>query len=377
LRIALASCSSYAHGYFHVYQAIAEQPDIDLVLHLGDYVYEYADGDYGLLRAYEPANEIVTLEDYRIRYAQYRRDAALKAAHRQHPFVTVWDDHEFANDAWTGGAENHDPATEGDWVTRRDAAAKAYSEWMPIRDQGDPLKIWRSFAYGDLADLILLDTRLWGRTQQALDKDDPDLAADDRTLLGLDQEQWLGEQLRSSSARWRIIGQQLMMGQLPQFLNVDQWDGYPAARTRFYDAVEAEGVGDVVVLTGDIHSSWAMDLTRDPENGYDPATGAGSLAVEFVVPAVSSPGLGIDIGDALEIENPWMKFVDTERRGFVILDITPERVQAAYTLFDDVEMEEGATATFAAAMATYAGAPHVVDDGTAAPPRDDAPALLD
>jgi len=238
------------------------------------------------------------------------------------------------------------------------------------------LKIWRAYAHGDLLDLILLDTRLWGRSEQAANGDDPAIEDDARTLLGDDQETWLAERLRTSTAKWRIIGQQVMMASLPQFLNVDQWDGYPAARARFFDAIEAEGVGDVVVLTGDIHSSWAMDLARDPESpDYDPATGAGSLAVEIVVPAVSSPGLGLDIGDGLEAENPWMKFVDTDRRGYVVLDVTPERVQAAYTLFEEIETEEVAPPFAAAAWATYAGAPHLVDDVTAAPPRDDAPAL--
>lgn len=383
MRMAVASCASLAHGYFHAYRAIAEQADIDVVLHLGDYVYEYASFDspdpdantYGMVRAYEPQHEILTVADYRTRYAQYRRDADLKEAHRQHPFVTVWDDHESANNAFHDGAENHDEATEGAWADRRAAAAQVYSEWMPIRDQGDPLKIWRSYTYGDLVELVLLDTRLWGRTEQALSGDDPTLADEARTLLGDDQEAWLRERL-GAPAKWKLLAQQVMVGQLPQFLNVDQWDGYPVARTRLFDAIEAQGTGDVVVLTGDIHSSWAMDLTRDPEaGGYDPATGSGSLAVEFVVPAVTSPGLGFDIGDSLELDNPWMKFVDTDRRGFVVLDVTPERVQAAYTLFDEIETEEQPAIAITAAMATYAGAPYVVDDGTPAAPRDDAPDL--
>lgn len=375
LRIGVVSCASYAHGYFHVYGAIAEQADLDLVVHLGDYIYEYADGEYGDVRTYDPPHEIVALDDYRRRYAHYRKDALLKAAHRQHPFVAVWDDHETANNSYPDGAENHDPSTEGAWADRKAAAIQAYAEWMPIRDQADPLQIWRSFRYGDLVDLLMLDTRLWGRSPQAPSNSDPSIEDEERTLLGDDQEAWLGEQLRTSTARWRLIGQQVMMGRLAQFLNVDQWDGYPAARQRFYDVVESEGVGDVVVLTGDIHSSWAMDLARDPEGGYDPATGAGSIAVEFVVPAVTSPGLGLAIGDALEVENPWMKFVDTDRRGYVVLDVTPERVQAAYTLYDAIDVEEGVVASPAAAMSTYAGAPHLVDDVTAAPPRDDAPAL--
>lgn len=376
LRFAVLSCASFAHGYFHVYEAIAKEADLDLVVHLGDYIYEYADDDYGSVRTYDPPNEIVTLEDYRRRYAHYRRDASLKGAHRQHPFVVVWDDHESANNSAPEGAENHDPATEGSWQDRKTAAVRAYSEWMPIRDQADPLRVWRSFAMGDLVDLIMLDTRLWGRTTQATSADDPALEDEERTMLGLDQETWLTDQLRASKATWRLLGQQVMVGRLPQFLNVDQWDGYPAARDRLFDVIATEGVGDVVVLTGDIHSSWAMDLPRDPEGpDYNPATGAGSLAVEFVVPAVTSPGLGLQIGDALELENPWMKFVDTDRRGYVILDVTRERVQAAYSLFEAIDVEEPTEPSTFAAMATYAGTHHVVDDGTAATPREDAPEL--
>src|SRR5690606_14833600 len=139
LRLAVVSCASMAHGYFHVYGAIAEQADLDLVVHLGDYVYEYADGDYGSVRTYDPPHETVTLEDYRRRYAHYRRDPQLKAVHRQHPFVVTWDDHETANNAYVDGAGNHDPATEGAWADRKAAAARAHAEWMPIREQDDPL----------------------------------------------------------------------------------------------------------------------------------------------------------------------------------------------------------------------------------------------
>ncbi len=376
LRFAMVSCASYGHGYFHVYRAVAAQADLDAVIHLGDYIYEYGDGEYGDVRTYDPPHEIVTLEDYRRRYAHYRKDADLKEVHRQHPFIVVWDDHELANNAWSGGAENHDEATEGAWSERTAVAARVYAEWMPIREQDEATRIWRSFVYGDLVELVMLDTRLWGRSEQVVDNDDLTLEDEERTLLGDEQEAFLAERLTSSTATWKVVGQQVMMGVLPQFLNVDAWDGYPAARRRFFDLVEATGAGDVVVLTGDIHTSWAMDLPRDPDDpSYDPTTGAGSLAVEFVCPGVSSPGLGLAIGDALEIENPWMKLVDTSLRGFVILDVTPERVQAAYTLFDMIEVEEGVTSSMAGAMATYRDAPHVIDDGAAAEPREDAPAL--
>jgi len=168
-------------------RSLAPRDDLDAVIHLGDYIYEYGDGEYGDVRGYEPPHEIVTLADYRMRYSQYRRDPDLQEIHRRHPFITVWDDHESANDAWAGGAENHQPETEGSWAERRAAAEKVYSEWMPIRDQADG-RIFRALAYGELLDLMLLDTRLWGRDRPLLSTADPGTRDPQRELLGADQE---------------------------------------------------------------------------------------------------------------------------------------------------------------------------------------------
>ncbi|MBK6515094.1 MAG: alkaline phosphatase D family protein [Polyangiaceae bacterium] len=342
-RIVVVSCSSYAHGYFHAYRRLAELDDIDAVVHLGDYIYEYGDGEYGDIRSYDPPHEIVTLEDYRRRYAHYRKDEHLQAAHQRHVFYTVWDDHEFANNAWKDGAENHDEATEGPFAERRTAAARAYSEWMPIRTD-DPLKIFRKFQYGDLFELFMCDTRMWGRDEQAADKDDPAILDPERTLLGDDQETWLFDGLVGSTARWKLVGQQVMMAVLPlqALVNTDQWDGYTPARERFYTVLTATPVNDVIVLTGDIHTSWASDLTPDGV-AYDPATGDGSVAVELVVPAISSPGLGelfAEVGSEIELDHPRFKLVDLVKRGYVVLDLTPQRAEASYVFFDQVEAEE-------------------------------------
>jgi len=369
LRLGVVSCASYAHGYFHVYRRIAERLDLDAVIHLGDYIYEYADDEYGAVRKYEPAHEIITLEDYRTRYAHYRKDPDLAEAHRQHPFFTVWDDHELANNSWSGGAENHDEATEGPFADRKAAAAKAYAEWMPIR-LSEPGKIYRNIRFGDLVDLFLLDTRIWGRDEQAIDKDDPSVDDPDRTLLGAEQEAWLAEGLTQSTAKFKIIGQQVMVAPLPvdALTNTDQWDGYPAARQRFYDVLTAGQVENVVVLTGDIHSTWAADLVPDGVV-YDPATGAGAVAVELVVPAVSSPGVP-DIfaelaGDILQ-DFPHFKLIDLTKRGYLVLDVTPERTQGAYYHLDSVETEEAPAEVFSGALASYFGENHFVDDGEAA-----------
>jgi alkaline phosphatase D len=359
-RFAVCSCSNYAHGYFHAYRNIARRDDIDAVIHLGDYIYEYGNGQYGNVRTLDPPTEIVTLDDYRRRYRHYRRDPDLQAAHAAHPFITVWDDHEFTNDAWRDGAENHMPATEGAWATRRAVATQAYMEWLPIREQGEG-RIFRRLRYGDLLDLVLLDTRIWGRDEQAPMSQAMDAR---RQLLGADQERWFFEQLTTSTARWKLVGQQVMMGQLSVFFNNDQWDGYAAARGRFFSLLRSMRIDNVVVLTGDIHSSWAYDLAENPSDptAYDPATGRGSLAVEFVCPAVTSPGLPAALIPSLMqltagIRN--LKYVDGNRRGYMLVDVTPERTQTQWFYVADVTMPEGFAETMGPTFATRNGRNHL------------------
>lgn len=385
LRFVFCSCASYAHGYFHNYRRIAARSDLDAVLHLGDYIYEYGDPDdlgngYGDVRPYDPPHEIVTLDDYRRRYAHYRKDADLQEVHRQHPFITVWDDHEFTNDAYPGGAENHQPDTEGDYATRKAIAARVYSEWMPVRLE-DPTKIWRSFRYGDLVDLFMLDTRMWGRDEQADGKNDPAVTDETRTLLGLDQEAWLAEGLRASTAQWKILGQQVMIAPLPLsgLVNTDQWDGYVAARERLYAVITdpVAPVSDVVVLTGDIHTSWGNDLV--PAGGsYDPVTRAGSIGVEFVTPGITSPGLGeffVDLLAAVLEENPYVRYVNIVNRGYCVLDVTPERVQCSWHLVSQVDLEEEPEDILGSVMAVYAGDGHLTEEAAPAePPMGDPPA---
>lgn len=381
LRFAFCSCSSWAHGYFNAYRHIAQRSDLDLVLHLGDYIYEYGDDQYGDLlleepRLYDPPHEIITLEDYRRRYALYRTDPDLQEVHRQHPFICVWDDHESANDAWQNGAQNHDPS-EGDWAQRKAEAMQAYFEWMPIRDNAE-LKIWRAFRYGDLVDLLMLDTRLWGREQQYGELGEEPPMDPERQILGADQEAWLFGELEGSTATWKIIGQQVMFGQLGLVTNPDQWDGYPEARERFFDVVEASAIDNVVVLTGDIHSSWGMDLARDPfDPAYDPDTGAGSFGVEFVAPGITSPGFPdalAGLAEGVKGDNPHMKLVELVRRGYVVLDIDAERVQAAWYHVDTITTRvEGES--LHGVVATYAGENYlVVESEAAAAPNGPAPA---
>jgi alkaline phosphatase D len=385
LRFAVASCSSLAHGYFHAYRAIAERADLDAVIHLGDYIYEYGNGQYGNIRTYEPAHEILTLADYRTRHSQYKRDPDLQEVHRQHPFIVVWDDHESANNSAKIGAQNHDPATEGSWEARKAVALQAYAEWMPIRDFADG-RIFRALSFGELADLILLDTRLWGRNvidASSIPLGPPPEPDPTRTLLGDDQATWLEEQLDGSNAQWKLIGQQVMVANLiiaeGQIANLDQWHGYPESRDRFLTHLADTSASNVVVLTGDIHSSWANELVGDPGDPtqYNPDTGEGALAVEFVAPAITSPGIPeqfLPLFDSALPLNPHIRFVEATLRGYIVLDVTSERAQAAWYLYDGVEQPEGATETLREAWAVNSGETRLNKDAEAAPARANAPA---
>jgi alkaline phosphatase D len=363
LRFGVVSCSSLAHGYFHVYERLAERPDLDAILHLGDYIYEYAADGYGSLRQYEPAHEIVSLEDYRTRYAQYRRDAQLQAVHRQHPFICVWDDHESANNSWSGGADNHQPDTEGDWADRKAAAQQAYAEWMPIRTDS-PEVIYRRLRYGDLAELFMLDTRLVGRDEQVGVTEVGDEA---RSLLGFDQEAWLEEGLATTTAQWKLLGQQVMMAPLKlngTAINFDQWDGYEPARERLLGFIEDEGVDDVVVLTGDIHTSWASDVPSK-SSGYDRAKQTGSIVTEFVTPAVTSPGFlgAVDdsLIDSLRPSFPHIQYFELTHRGYIMLDVTARRVQADWYYVEGVAEDEG-TEFYGASWSVSSGHPYVIEE---------------
>lgn len=239
VKLVVFSCSNYPAGYFHVYAEAARRGDLDAAVHLGDYIYEYGRDGYAseqaqaMGRPSEPANEIVSLADYRRRYAQYRSDPDLQAVHAALPFIAVWDDHEIANDTWENGAENHQPDTEGDFALRKAAAVRAYHEWLPTRPQSAPNVIYRSFDFGDLLSLHMLDTRVLARAKQLsytsyfgalLGNPDPaaglaqfaaaftaDVAAPGRQLMGQAQTAWLRDRLAASNATWQVLGQQVLM----------------------------------------------------------------------------------------------------------------------------------------------------------------------
>ena len=407
MRLAVVSCASLGHGYFNAYRRIAERADLDLVVHLGDYIYEYGSGDYGDVRNYEPANEIVTLSDYRTRHAQYKRDIDLQEVHRQHAMVAIWDDHEFANDAWSGGAGNHTEGTEGTWTARVAAALQAYYEWMPVRvvDPANLRKNNRSFALGNLVDLIMLEERLNARSKQINRNvisfgnftQTGDYLDPTRQILGAEEESWLAGKLRDSTAKWKVVGQGVMFAQLKSaggvaangggtFFNPDQWDGYQPARDRVYDILKGSAgtpaINNVVILTGDIHSSFAADLSQDPNNrdvasgGYDSDTGAGSRAVELVTTSVTSPGAidpqGITAA-VLQLANPHLKYIDLTQRGYMLLDVDATRVVSEWWYVDTVTSRSSGQA-FGKAVQVSAGTNHLTA-GAQTVARPNPPAL--
>ncbi|MDP3857531.1 MAG: alkaline phosphatase D family protein [Stagnimonas sp.] len=407
LRFGVVSCSSYAHGYFNAYAQVAKRADLDVILHLGDYVYEYGNGEYGDLRPYEPATEMLTLADYRTRHSYYKRtDPDLQEVHRQHPFICVWDDHETADNSWRDGANNHTEGAEGAWVDRKAYGQQVYDEWMPIRlpEPGNPDRIYRKFSYGGLMDLIMLDTRLHDRDEPlGLPPLPPDDVADpDRKLLGPEQQQWLLDSLSSSTATWKFLGQQVMFGQLKvvglpdlstqvpqlslipiagsggQYLNGDQWDGYQAERSAIFNHLAEQAIDNVVVLTGDIHTSWTMDLTPDPNNpvAYNPLTGAGSLAVEYVCTSVTSPGLEqlAPVQDAISLVNPHIKYVDLQQKGYMVFDVTPEQVLGEHWYVSTIT-ERGGTESFATAFPVAVGSNRLGAASGASTPPANSPAL--
>ncbi len=428
ISLAVVSCANYPKGYFNVYKEASTLDSIDAVLHLGDYIYEYgmfnADGTpayatenaQAIGRALPEDNDqtCVSLEDYRKRYALYHTDEGLKALHAKFPFILVWDDHEVADDAYKEGALGHDEALHGNYRQRKEAAMQAYFEWLPIRplSRGNYNEIYRSFDFGSLVSLHVLDTRHVGRDKQLDYADyfqfDPqtqsinidvtrfiqDIHDPNRTLLGIDQKQWLQNQLSSSNATWQVLGQQVLMGRmkLPAELlilisqldsndptvveavtdalnrafselatikyrmlhgdptlteaekqrvthalpyNLDAWDGYAHDRNELMDTVKALNQ-NLIVLSGDTHNSWANHLKNDEEK---------AVGVEFATAAVTSPGieayLRLNVESAHAFEQLLTLLIDDlvytnqNDRGFMTITFTEQEAKATWHYIDN------------------------------------------
>ncbi|MBT2530437.1 alkaline phosphatase D family protein [Streptomyces sp. ISL-99] len=384
VRFGVVSCANWESGYFSAYRHLAARTDLDAVLHLGDYLYEYATGGYPkppyVVRQHEPAHEILTLADYRTRHGKYKTDADLQALHATHPVIAIWDDHEMANDAWSGGAENHTPGAEGEWSARVAAAKQAYFEWMPVRASTEGT-VYRRLRFGRLADLHLLDLRSF-RSQQAKtgsgSVDDPE-----RTLTGRAQLDWLKSGLASSDAAWKLVGTSVMIspvafGSVPAHLleplaelmglpkeglavNVDQWDGYTDDRKELITHLRDRAVTNTVFLTGDIHMAWANDVpVKASTYPLSP-----SAATEFVVTSVSSDNLddilhvapqtvSLVASTAVKAANRHVKWLDMDSHGYGVLDVTTERSQMDYYVISD-KTRQDATARWARSYRTLSG----------------------
>ena len=392
-RFAVLSCSNYAFGHFNVYDAISKRDDIDAVIHLGDYIYEYGLDGYGgevssrIGRQHVPDYEIVSLADYRIRHAQYKSDPGSIAMHTAHALIPIWDDHETTNNSWENGAKNHD-LSEGDWDERRSAALRAYYEWMPVRDpkwEEAAEALLRTFQWGDLLTLATIETRLMARSEQldyavigeslatpeGLEKfKTVDLVDEKRELLGQSQTIALFETISDSvqsGTRWRVIANQIIMAevtapnlmpladspaiaalekQLPQIrdfialstldipLNLDAWDGYPAARERFYAAMSGAGANDLIVLTGDTHEWWANELF---------AGDGRRMGVELGTNAVTSPGASVYFGEEagtysrlLKDRNSMVQYHKPFGKGYIDLSIDQDSARADFITVDTI-----------------------------------------
>ena len=370
-RMAVFSCSNLGFGWFNAYAHAAENNDFDLAVHLGDYFYEYKRGDYPSVKQtldgrVLPIDEAVTLAGYRERHATYRADPDLQRLHQLLPMVLMWDDHESANDSYRDGAENHDSATEGPWTLRKAAARRAYREWLPVSDHD-----WGTYEIGNLATLFKLESRLTARTKQldmidvakGLPEDQAEAALvrfrdgtwrdPAHTLLGAAQEGWLAGALKASvRARkpWQVVAQQIVMGSIAMGpdvtagmpgntasyikdrlvvdveagkvdlpLNMDAWDGYPAARDRLFKA-SLGADANLVVLSGDSHNAWAFDLDRK----------GARVGVEMAGTSVTSPGAESSIrwmkpdelARATMARNPQLKWCDMSQRGYMAVELT-------------------------------------------------------
>jgi len=388
-RLAVVGCSNFGFGWFNAYAHIAEADETDLVIHTGDYIYEYGAGTYPTAeqaisgRTFNPQTEIVALADYRLRYATYRSDPDLQRLHQLFPMIAIPDDHEGANDSYRDGAENHDPATEGLWEARKRAAMQAYREWMPISDEP-----YAEYDLGNLGTIFRLETRLIGRdkpfdlaevvknTGSDPDKLTAALTAfrdgewrdAGRSLMGQTQEEWLYADLkksRSAGKVWQVLAQQVvmssmtlslpvtedMMAALPDYVrerlraalatseagvpfNMDAWDGYPAARERLLSAAQ-EAEANLLVLAGDSHNAWASNLDNQ-------GTAAG---IEFAGHSVSSPGAEAylpwikpqDLAALQVAANPQLQWADTSQRGYMAVELTPTRATTDYHFLQGVK----------------------------------------
>ncbi|HSY75858.1 MAG TPA: alkaline phosphatase D family protein, partial [Bacteroidia bacterium] len=351
LRFAIFSCSGMQAGYFNAYRDIASRNDLDAISHVGDWIYEYWAGDDSCTGCYDgDTNRLAPLphdayrfSDYRLWHSQYALDPDLMAMLQQYPIYLIWDDHDIANNSWYSGAQNHNnptvskPHYEGDWFVRKNAAKKAYFEWLPIRPiaTGNDTIIHRNFKWGNLCNLIMLDTRYEGRDSSlgsGIPTTNAYMTDTNRQMLGKPQLAWVKSQLSDTACQWRLMLNQVMIAPLVvagTIINGDQWDGYPAERNRVFRYIMNNNIKDVVFLTGDLHSSWAADLPN-PDSTYVSSTGAGSVATEFLGTSITSPS-GITTSPSLiQFVDPYYKYAEVTLHGYLLFDVNKKRCQGDF-----------------------------------------------
>jgi alkaline phosphatase D len=368
LKLAAVSCQAYADGYYTPYGHLA-QDDVDVVFHLGDYLYEYAINSVGNNRNYTDRTlpdlfnrETVTLEDYRLRYALYKSDPDLMAAHAAHPFVVTWDDHETENNYAGDIPENSVPPEE--FLLRRASAYRAYWENQPLRrpqlPEGPDMRLYRRLHWGSLAQFDVLDTRQYRSNQAYGDGAQlpgPDIDDPSRTMTGETQERWLLDGWRASRALWNVVPQQVTFSQRKLDLNpvaelsMDAWDGYRASRRRVLDGAKAAGVDNLMVLTGDVHVGYAFDIKDDFD---DPASR--TLGTEIVATSIASGRNGSDKPanwNTYMTANPHLKFYNG-RRGYVTVSLGRDLARADFKTVPYVTTQ-GAPISTAASFVTEVG----------------------
>jgi alkaline phosphatase D len=348
LRVAVASCQQYEHGYYNAYRHMLGD-NLDLIVHVGDYIYETSWGDNRIRHHNSP--EAITLEDYRARYALYRGERELQDAHAAHPWLLTWDDHEVENDYAGATSENDDPP---EWfLARRAAAYRAYYEHMPLPHTAIPYgaqaRLFTQRSFGQLANIVMLDSRQYrsplacgqpGR-RGARSTDCAELHDETRTKLGAAQEGWLTDRMATSRSRWNLFAQGTVMAYVDEQPGpgekfwTDAWNGYPAARARFMDSIAQTSVSNPIVLSGDIHAFLVTDQHRKPED-----RSSAVIATELVTTSITSQGSSQKALDARRADNPNLLLADSANRGYILIDMNAERLQADLVAMQSVTQRD-------------------------------------
>ncbi|HQV79237.1 MAG TPA: alkaline phosphatase D family protein [Chitinophagales bacterium] len=347
LRIAFMSCSNYSFGYFNTYDIIKKQNDVDLLIHLGDYIYEDGfkiNGVDTVHRRTFPEYDAFDLASYRLRYAWYRLDPSTRNLHQQYPMVVIWDDHEFANDATKDTALRHNPATQGPWSVRKANAIRVYKEWIPMREDTSNTNIINfTQRIGNLADIIYTENRIEridaNDFQQAYDLlshiDNLQYDTPNRTMHGFRQMEWMSQELKKSTATWKILANQVVFASyvykqailgIPfPFHNAAGWDINPLDRKKIIDTINHYSIKNLVILSGDIHTAMAFDVPGGVVP-YNPTTGVGSIGVEFVSDNITSGNILGGQESYMYANNSHLKYVNSKSAGYCVLDVTPTSV---------------------------------------------------